>query len=149
MGKQLSVNHQLLTIQESYHAPTISSCEVLCESYRQNGEHISAALRQHCKDNLCETYFKFIHESVKAFVKLTSRQPEINDDSVNSKVHSDKPMKVFCFDYETLGCNFYLTTEHKDCNTLLASDEIAESDLNNSSKSFIRENEGFYHIGYS
>lgn len=37
-----------------------------------------------------------------SLVKLTSRQPEINADSVNCTVHSDKPVKVFCFDYETL-----------------------------------------------
>lgn len=144
-AKELPVNHQLLTIQESYHTPIISSCELLCDSCRQNGEQISATLRcQQCKDNLCETCFKFIHERVKAFashtfVELTSTKPETADDSGNCMVHSDKPIKVYCFDHEKLGCNFCLTTEHKDCKTVLALDEIPESDLDNSSKSFIRE----------
>lgn len=144
-AKELPVNHQLLAIQESYQTPIISSCEVLCDSCRQNGEHISATLRcQQCKDNLCETCFKFIHERVKAFashtfVELASKKPETADDSGNCMVHSGKPIKVYCFDHEKLGCNFCLTTEHKDCKTVLALDEIAESDLENSSKSFITE----------
>lgn len=146
-AKKLPVNHQLLAIQESYYTETISGCEVLCDSCRQNGEQISATLRcQQCKDNLCETCFKFIHEGVKAFsshtfVELTSKKSDIDtlDDSGNCMFHSDKPIKVFCFDHENLGCNFCLTTKHKDCNTVLALDEIAESDLENSSKSFITE----------
>lgn len=144
-AKELPVNHQLLTIQESYRTPIISSCEVLCDSCRQNGEHIGATIRcQQCKDNLCETCFKFIHERVKAFashtfVELTSKRPETADDSGNCMVHPGKPIKVYCFDHEKLGCNFCLTSEHKDCKTVLALDEIDESDLDKSSKSFIRE----------
>lgn len=55
MGKQLSINHQFMTIQESYRTRTMSSCKVLCESYRQNGEHIGAALCQQCKDICVKT----------------------------------------------------------------------------------------------
>lgn len=146
-AKKLPVNHQLFAFQESYYTETISGCEVLCDSCRQNGEQISATLRcQQCKDNLCVTCFKFIHERVKAFsshtfVELTSKKTDIDtlDDSGNCMFHSDKPIKVYCFDHEKLGCNFCLTTEHKDCKTVLALDEIAESDLENSSKSFITE----------
>eukprot|EP00105_Crassostrea_gigas_P035933 XP_019920081.1 PREDICTED: uncharacterized protein LOC109617784 [Crassostrea gigas] len=61
------------------------------------------------------------------------------DELGNCVVHTDRAIEVYCYDHEKLGCCFCLTTVHKECKIVLSLDEIAENDLENPSKSFIRE----------
>lgn len=146
-AKQLPINYQLLAIMDSQQKEIISGREVLCDSCKQNGDQIIAKLRcKQCGNNLCKTCCKFIHERVKAFashaiVELGAENTKVNpkDVSGNCMVHLDKPVEVFCFDHEQLGCCFCLTTAHKECKTVLSLDEMADNDIENISKSFIKE----------
>lgn len=74
-------------------------------------------------------------------VDLRSANTEVDnaDELGNCVVHTNRAIEVYCYDHEQLGCCFCLTTEHKECKTVLSLDEIAENDLENPSKSFIRE----------
>lgn len=146
-ANQLPKNHQLLAIMDSHQKEIFSDHRVLCDSCRQNGEQIIAKFRcKQCGNNLCKTCCKFIHERVKAFtshaiVELGAENTTFDpkDLSGNCKVHIDKQIEVYCFDHEKLGCCFCLTAEHKECKTVLSLDEIADNDLENVAKSFIKE----------
>lgn len=146
-AKQLPKNYQLLAIMDSHQKEIISGREVLCDSCKQNGEQIIAKFRcKQCGNNLCKTCCKFIHNRVKAFashaiVELGAENTKVDpkDVSGNCVVHIDKPIELYCFDHEKLGCCFCLTTVHKECKTVLSLDEIADNDLENVAKSFIKE----------
>lgn len=146
-AEQLPKNHQLLAIKDSYEKRNNTESEVYCDSCTQNGEQVIATLQcKQCRDNLCETCCKFIHKRVKSFafhtiVNLRSANTEIDntDELGNCVVHTNRAIEVYCYDHEQLGCCFCLTTVHKECKIVLSLDEIAENDLENPSKSFIRE----------
>lgn len=145
-AEQLPKNHQLLAISESYKKQAISG-EVFCDSCRQNDEQVIATIRcQQCRDNLCTTCCKFIHERVKAFglhtfADLRSTNAEIDNtvEHGNCLVHKDKPIEVYCFDHGDLGCSYCMPTVHKECQTVLSLDEIDENALESSAESCINE----------
>ncbi len=146
-AKQLPINHQLLAIIDSNQKDIISVRDDLCDSCIRNGEQIIAKLRcKQCGNNLCKTCCKFIHERVKTFashsiVELGAANTKVDpkDEPGNCVVHIDKPIELYCFDHEQLGCCFCLTTVHKECKIVLSLDEIADNDLENVAKSFIKE----------
>lgn len=139
-AEQLPKNHLLLFIKESYE-------KVLCDSCKEKEKKTIATLRcQQCRDNLCKSCCKLIHDRVKAyglhtFVDLTSSYKE-KDTSIehgNCLVHTDKQIEVYCLDHGGLGCSYCLTTVHKECKTVLSLDEMADNDLENNTKSFRKE----------
>lgn len=79
--------------------------------------------------------------AVHTIVDLRSANAEMDTttDLGNCVVHTNRLIDVYCFDHEELGCSFCLATKHMNCKTVLSLDEVAENDLENQSKSFIRE----------
>lgn len=146
-AKQLPINQTILAVLESFQNQAVSEQEVLCDSCRQNNEHVIATIQcQQCRDNLCKACCKFIHERVKAlrlhtFIDLRSTNTELDTtvEPGNCLVHTDKPLEVYCFDHSELGCIYCLTKVHKECKTVLSLDEIDERDLQNSSESCMNE----------
>lgn len=120
---------------------------VFCDSCWQNNEKVVAKSRcKECRDNLCETCCRFIHERVKTFACHTIVDLRMPNKDIESTVefgccaiHSHKPIDVYCFNHEKLGCSFCLNTEHKDCDTVLSVEEIAENDIDTPMKNIVKQ----------
>lgn len=146
-AKQLPKNHQILAIKDLYEKSNNTESEVLCDYCPQSSEQVIATHRcKSCRVNLCEICCKRIHKKVRSYavhtiVDLRSANAEMDTttDLGNCVVHTNRLIEVYCFDHEELGCSFCLATKHMNCKTVLSLDEVAENDLENQSKSFIRE----------
>lgn len=123
MGNKLSTTEKACQEDEN---------RVFCDSCRHNDEQKIATFRcKQCRDNLCVTCCRFIHERVKEFslhsiidLRIANTEIDNADDEGYCVFHSQKPIEVFCRDHEKFGCSYCLTTTHRDCHMVISLDEI-------------------------
>lgn len=138
-AEQLPKNHQLLAFQDICQNITVPGLKVLCDSCKKKEEDTIAKIQcTVCKDNLCDSCYRLIHSRVKEFashvivdILSPNRALQTPSEYETCAIHTDVPIEVYCLDHDQLGCKFCLTTDHKDCKSVLALilDEKSEKKL--------------------